>query len=282
MKIISKKYKLLAWVQLLIFLYGLISPSISFGLSNGPSAPESSKFTASGMQQLVDPFSGDFSYQIPIMDIEGYPISLSYNSNVNQQTEASWVGLGWTLNPGAINRQMRGIPDDFDGENIVKQTQTRPTRTFGMSYSLDKSSVTEIFGYDLKTLKKYTPKSQGGKGYEIPSINTSTGIGIEYNNYKGIGLNLSSSASIKFGGFSLGESLSHSSFNGFTFSPSINFALINSENNLISFSGGLGGGITMNSRSGLQSVSFILTVHLIDIVMHFLICSSSLTIRILL
>ena len=78
-----------------------------------------SGFSINSTDQMVDPFTGDFTYTIPLMDVEGYPINLSYNSNVTMNTEASWVGLGWNLNVGSIEREMRGIPDEFDGTQSV-------------------------------------------------------------------------------------------------------------------------------------------------------------------
>jgi hypothetical protein len=79
-------------------------------------------FTPGSMNDMVDPFTGDFTYSIPVMDIEGYPLTLNYNSNVNMNTEASWVGLGWDLDVGSISREMRGIPDEFNGEQMLATT----------------------------------------------------------------------------------------------------------------------------------------------------------------
>lgn len=88
--------------------------------SSGPGQAETSGFSLNSTDEMVDKFTGDFSYKIPLMDVEGYPIVLSYNSNVTMLQEASWVGLGWDLNVGAVSREMRGIPDDFNGsENVT-------------------------------------------------------------------------------------------------------------------------------------------------------------------
>ncbi len=84
--------------------------------------PESSGFSLGSMSGLVDEFTGDFAYSIPLMDVEGYPITISYNSNIGMNDEASWVGLGWNLNVGSVSREMRGIPDEFDGSQAVSRT----------------------------------------------------------------------------------------------------------------------------------------------------------------
>ena len=86
-------------------------PTIAFALTAGPSQPEMKGFEPIGTTNMVDLASGSFTYNIPLMDVEGYPINLSYHSGVTMDEEASWVGLGWNINPGEINRQMRGLPD---------------------------------------------------------------------------------------------------------------------------------------------------------------------------
>jgi len=79
--------------------------------------PEYSKFEQVGADNLVDPNSGNFNYVIPLIEVPGpggsYPLSLSYHSGIEHGQEASWVGLGWTLNAGNINRMVRGVPDDY-------------------------------------------------------------------------------------------------------------------------------------------------------------------------
>lgn len=62
-------------------------------------------------------FTGQPNINIPIYQIKTnqhqLDISLSYNSNVRVNQDASWVGLGWSLNAGGvITRTIRGL-DDF-------------------------------------------------------------------------------------------------------------------------------------------------------------------------
>ncbi len=89
-----------------------------FGQSGGPAMPEFQQTSAVGTSNLVDPFSGNFNYGIPLLEIGGFPLTLSYSSDHKMDEEASWVGFGWTLNPGAITRQVRGLPDDFNGDRV--------------------------------------------------------------------------------------------------------------------------------------------------------------------
>jgi hypothetical protein len=95
-------------------------PSSSSPQTGGPDQPEVQSFTPVGISDMVDPFTGDFSYNIPIMDVDGYPINLAYNGGANMDQEASWVGLGWNLNPGVMNRSLRGLPDDFNGADSMR------------------------------------------------------------------------------------------------------------------------------------------------------------------
>lgn len=97
-----------------IILFFLVSASLA--LQGGPSQPDYAHFVPSGIEDMVNLLDGNFVYQIPLSDIPGpygnYPLSLSYSAGISPQQEASWVGLGWNLNPGAINRSVRGVPDD--------------------------------------------------------------------------------------------------------------------------------------------------------------------------
>lgn len=111
-------------------------------------------FTPGSMNDYVDPFTGDFSYSLPLMDVEGYPLTLNYNANVNMNSDASWVGLGWNLDVGSVNREMRGIPDEFNGtQNLTRTVKQLDDIT---------SNGFKAGGYASIGLKKnfFTPKLQ--------------------------------------------------------------------------------------------------------------------------
>jgi hypothetical protein len=97
--------------------------------AGGPGQTESSGFSLSSNDDMIDPFTGDFSYSIPLMDVEGFPIAINYNSHIGMNDEASWVGLGWNLNVGSIAREMRGIPDEFDGSQKIDRTHSQLPNT---------------------------------------------------------------------------------------------------------------------------------------------------------
>jgi hypothetical protein len=43
----------------------------------GPNQPEMQSFTPAGANNMVDMFSGDFSYNIPLLDVGGYPVNIA-------------------------------------------------------------------------------------------------------------------------------------------------------------------------------------------------------------
>ena len=138
-------------------------PQNAMALTGGPSQPEVQSFEPIGTSDMVDLFSGDFVYNIPLLDVGGYPINLSYHSGITMDQEASWVGLGWNINPGVINRAMRGIPDDFKGEEITQELNLKPNRTYGGGVAFD----WELFGL--------------GKS-ESSTLSISANLGVSYNN----------------------------------------------------------------------------------------------------
>mgnify|MGYP000476129328 CR=1 FL=1 len=158
-------------------LFEILFPTFAFALTGGPAQPESSSFAPVGTSDMVNLFSGDFNYNIPLMDVGGYPVNISYQSGISMDQEASWVGLGWNINPGAINRSMRGLPDDFNGDKVTKEFNVKPNQTYGMGLGL-------------------------GLGFEVAGFegfNLHVGLGVKYNNYTGVGFEQSINASLSAG-----------------------------------------------------------------------------------
>jgi hypothetical protein len=238
----SVVFKPITLVTLFVFLYQIIFPSLSLALTSGPTQPETQSFSPAGGTDLVDPFTGDFSYNIPLMDVGGYPIGLSYTSGVTMEQEATWVGLGWNINPGVINRNVRGLPDDFKGDEVVKELNIKANRTYGAGASVS----LELVGLDI--------------GKKVAKIGF--GVGAKFNNYSGVALDLQLSPSIGASASSKSKFTSSLGFDmslgnsGASASPSISF----SKN--VEGIGDNGGkintkiGSSFNSRSGLQAVNF--------------------------
>ena len=128
-------------LAMLILIQSLLVRPL-YALSGGPIQPEFSQAATISANGLVDPFTGNFRYSIPLMEIGSLPLELSYASDSKMEDEASWVGLGWSLNPGAITRQVRGIPDDFNGDKILRQGSIRKSVTTSITPGQD----VELFG----------------------------------------------------------------------------------------------------------------------------------------
>lgn len=208
----------------------------------GPSSPEATSFKAVGSSNLVNLFTGDFSYSIPLLDVGGYPVNLFYNGGITMEQEASWVGLGWNINPGSVSRNMRGIPDDFDGTDSLKQMQmVKPNRTWGGEVGVDGEII----------------------GIKEPNLGLSAGF--SYNNYLGPALEVGATLSVSIPmeenikaeksaspniGISLGAKLSSRS--GLTLSPSLSAGLP-LENEMLNT--GVGLSTSYNSRTGISSLN---------------------------
>ena len=94
-KIASGRWsKVLALFMVTEILVQAINPLAVMALTTGPTQPEVEGFQPAGVTDMVDPFTGDFSYNIPLMDLGGYPLNLSYQSGAGMDDEASWTGLG--------------------------------------------------------------------------------------------------------------------------------------------------------------------------------------------
>src|SRR5690606_4632157 len=62
-------------------------------------------------------YSGDLNFSIPLLSVPGrhghnFDIKLTYNSNIRQRQFASWVGIGWNLEIGSIERTVNGRTDE--------------------------------------------------------------------------------------------------------------------------------------------------------------------------
>jgi hypothetical protein len=218
---------------------GLTAPMIP----GGPDQPEVQSFTPVGTDGMVDPFSGDFSYNIPLLDVDGYPINLAYNAGVGMDQEASWVGLGWNLNPGVINRNMRGIPDDFNGtDQIVQEYNQKPNWTVGTSVGFNY----ELFSIDLSSIP----------GGDDGGLGLSASLGVQYNNYTGYGADFSIGPSFNIAkkmGFEVGIQFTGSSQGGASIGG--NIALSDGNKKSDKVVNKLSIGSSFNSRQGLQQVS---------------------------
>lgn len=206
-------------------IQGVETPATN-AIPGGPDQPEVQGFTPIGLSDMVDPFTGDFSYNLPLMDVDGYPLNISYQAGITMEQEASWVGLGWNLNPGVLNRNLRGLPDDFNGDKgdqVYKEINQKINLTkeykIGLNY--------ELFGFDAAkagTAKKWLDSVSG-------SINVAASFSLRQNNQNGVsaGLNLGLDFNLKNPAKTLrldgGLGLSGNSASGATIDPHVSFSL---------------------------------------------------------
>lgn len=245
----SRTFKGMSVCLALNFLFQIVQPSMSLALTEGPSQPEVQSFEPIGTTQMVDMFTGDFNYNIPLFNLPGpnggYPVNLAYHAGSTMDDEASTVGLGWNINVGSLVRSMRGLPDEFvsvdddgdedpnepeDSDGIASanrdylevQRDMLQNRTIGIKA---KTPSLEIFGADA-------------------GVSLSLSSSIYYNNYNGIGYSLEPSFSMGGGniGYTVGLSLDSENGLGISAYASLNktnVALMNEFKVGLSFDGNL-------------------------------------------
>ncbi len=243
----SKVSKVISSYLAIQLLLTTVQPTRLFALTSGPSQPEFTSFTPIGTSDMVNLASGNFNYNIPIMDVGGYPLNLAYDSGVTMDQEASWVGLGWNLNVGQIARNVRGIPDDFKGDEMIYENNMRDNVTVGVSANLD----AQLFGFEASDNVDVPPKPTGG----IPGT-ASVGVNMRYNNYTGLSFTPSYGLSFDLSdNVTVGMDVQTSATDGVTISPSVSAKTGLGEILDGPISGSLNAGISYNSNTGLSNFS---------------------------
>ena len=77
MKLLAKQSKRIAIFLIMVMVGEIVSPLSVYALTGGPSQPEVQTFSPVGSSDMVDMFTGDFNYNIPLMDVDGYPLNLA-------------------------------------------------------------------------------------------------------------------------------------------------------------------------------------------------------------
>ncbi|CAA9235198.1 MAG: hypothetical protein AVDCRST_MAG56-1344 [uncultured Cytophagales bacterium] len=212
---IFKKQKALRRIALLMAVHMLgnaLAPA-AYALTGGPGAPEFASFEPVATTDMVNTFTGDFTYNLPVLEIpgpdgSGYALSLSYHGGSASEEESSWVGFGFSLNPGAINRTVRGFPDEYKGVGVDYYNKVRPNWSMTASQKLNM----EFFSKDMKA------KMAADNEYNPLIPTASLGTSLRYNNYQGYFRSYSLGVGLKGVG-NLDMTLASS---GYTFSANIN------------------------------------------------------------
>ncbi|GAA3608239.1 RHS repeat domain-containing protein [Flavivirga amylovorans] len=172
--------------------------------------------TASALAQYADVpvgyYTGTPNISIPIYEVSdkdiSLSISLSYNaSGIKVNQEASWVGLGWSLNAGGvITRQVRGLDDLMEygagGEagytvaELPERDGNGVNTSFNTQWSLNdftnllndykvstQDPEPDIFYYNFagKSGKFYLEKGSRNNGVYTATLEKKEGLLIEYN-----------------------------------------------------------------------------------------------------
>lgn len=236
----DNRKKTIALFFLCLLLADTLLPIRALALTSGPAQPESKQFMAAGTSDMVDLFSGDFKYNIPLLDIDGYPVNLNYQSGANIDDEASWTGCNWNLNAGAVNRQLRGIPDDISGAEVEQENYTKPQVTYGGRGTIR----SELKGWGVLGL--------GGSLSLGIFSNNYTGIGAEFGANAGLSLSLTNSGTLTG---RLGIGVNSSTSDGVDVSPTISLAIHDKMNDQSSTSFSLSATLGYNTRQGLKDLT---------------------------
>jgi hypothetical protein len=212
----------------------------------GPNQPEMQSFTSVGANNMVDLFSGDFSYNIPLLDVGGYPVNIAYHSGRSMDEDASWVGLGWNINPGSITRDMRGVPDDFNGgaDTVTKTMHIKTNTSWGLTAGAD----WEVVGLPAST-----------------SLDLGASLGVFHTTYTGWGTELGFNPSLSVASKSLGTftgklGISDNSQSGITVTPGIGYQTKYAKlNDNAGGALGLSASAAYNSRTGLKDIQLNMT-----------------------
>lgn len=206
--------------------------------NGGPKQPETADVKPIGTTDMVDPFTGNFSYNIPLLEVGGYPINISYSSDPSMEQTASWVGFGWNLGVGNIDRQVRGLPDDFAGDPIHTVINQKVNETIGIDAGLG----LEVFGFNIEGIT-------GG-------LEVGLSVSPFYNNYTGYGGSIGFSGQLGVSAsksphtINMGANLLAHSNDGVTITPSVGYQYNASVNSKRSAKGSIDVGRSYNTMTG--------------------------------
>lgn len=236
----SRGFKIVSAFLVLNILAEIAAPTTALALTGGPKQPEFSSFTPIGVSDMVDLSSGDMNYNIPLMDVGGYPLNIAYSSELGMDDEASWVGLGWNLSVGQINRSVRGLPDDFNGDEMIYENNMKPNITAGASFKV----TPDLFGVDLS---------------DAVGISASLGVTATYNNYTGFTMKSSVGVQMDLGSACSVGFNAENGPDGLSLSPSVSIHAKkeNKDKSNTNLTGTVG--VTMNSRQGLTTTTLNMT-----------------------
>ncbi|MFV0571397.1 MAG: hypothetical protein ACK5M1_03065, partial [Xanthomarina gelatinilytica] len=180
-----------------------------FASNNGPGSPEAAGFEPVDATDMVSLSTGDMSYVLPLLSIDGFPINMSYHAGITNDLDASWVGLGWYLNPGAINRSLTNTPDDWkDGIGIDFTSYYDSETYYGITADVGFASTAQVgVGINWGAGKGVSGSVRAMAGFAIGDmVNAGVNASADTNGNVSVGV----SAGVSFAGYGAGASYSYS------------------------------------------------------------------------
>tara|TARA_R110000851_G_scaffold327695_1_gene497513 strand:- start:13 stop:7803 length:7791 start_codon:yes stop_codon:yes gene_type:complete len=194
---------------LYFFLACTLSPNYMFCQNNGPSSPEAQGFEPVDATDMVSLVSGDLSYVLPLLSVDGFPVNLSYHAGIATDMDASWIGLGWYLNPGAVNRGVTNNPDDWkDGVGINFTSYYNSETYYGITLDVGIASNAQVgVGMNWGGGKGISGSVRASVGPQIGDmVGASVGVSADTNGNVGI----NAGVSVAVGSYGAGASISYS------------------------------------------------------------------------
>lgn len=266
---LKPSHRIIAIFLTINFLSSIIPTNYAFASNNGPGSPEAAGFEPVDASDMVNLTNGDLSYVLPLLSVEGFPVNLSYHAGMTMDMDASWVGLGWYLNPGAINRSVTGTPDDWkSGVGINFNSFYKKTDYYGVTVDVGVPGATVGVGMNWgggQGMSGSVRASLGLGGFTGDMVNVGANASVSTTGSTSVGLSasvtigsLGAGASVSYslnqnklsGGVGVGVGLGNGSFVGAGLSSSGGLSIGGAgENKAGSDIGGNGGGVGMSSDS---------------------------------
>ncbi|CAH0336554.1 hypothetical protein FVB9288_02260 [Flavobacterium sp. CECT 9288] len=200
----KKHHRIIATIFLLIFFPTLV-PNNLFASNNGPKSPEAASFEPVDATDMVNLITGQYSYVLPLLNVPspegGYPIALGYHAGIAMDQESSWAGLGWNVNPGAIDRNVNGYPDDYNASELNEYFWDKTSIDSRYTASLGFTSLTGIsvgVGFNWGNNQALGGSVSVGVGPDLGAVGTGVNVSVGTNGAS-IGIGVSMKGGLSYG-----------------------------------------------------------------------------------
>lgn len=152
---VSTPLKTQSLLMAVAIIFQTLYPTAALAVADSPRQSDFQAYEDFNSTDMVNLITGDFTYNIPLLNVPGpgggYQIPLAYHAGIELNEEASWVGLGWSLNPGVMTRDVSIYPDDFSGERVTNT-----------AYNAGLSGYQTVKSYPFYTSTYDSQKGRGG------------------------------------------------------------------------------------------------------------------------